>query len=57
MRDDELFQILHEKYPNCEIEVLNINDWELEKLIEFITDDIIIKRPYVVDALKTCLDS
>lgn len=52
MMDDEIFQILQEKYPKCDIEVLNINDWELEKLIEFITDDIIIKRPYVVRCFK-----
>lgn len=52
MLDVEVNRILSEKYPNCEIEVLNINDWDLNKLIEFITDDIIIKRPYVVRCLK-----
>lgn len=40
--------IISEKFPNCNVEVITPDVFELEKLIEYITDDIVIYKPYSV---------
>ncbi|WP_405293630.1 hypothetical protein [Methanobrevibacter sp.] len=41
-------RIISEKFPNCNVEVIQPDFLELEKLIEYITDDIIIYNPHSV---------
>lgn len=48
MIDSECNQVLADKYPDCEIEILNASDWQLDKLIEYILDDIFVVKPYSV---------
>lgn len=40
--------IIHEKFPTCDVEVITPGIFELEKLIEYITDDIIVYKPHSV---------
>lgn len=40
--------IISEKFPNCAVEVLNPDIFELDELIEYITDDIVIYKPFSV---------
>ena len=40
--------IISEKFPNCDVEVLTPDVFELEKLVEYITDDIIVYKPHSV---------
>lgn len=40
--------IIKEKFPNFDVEVITPDVFELEMLIEYIADDIIIFRPYSV---------
>jgi len=37
--------VIREKFPNCDVEVIAPDFFELNKLIEYITDDIIIIKP------------
>ena len=41
-------KIISEKFPNCDVEVITPDVFELEKLIEYITDDIVIHKPHSV---------
>lgn len=41
-------EIISEKFPNCDVEVLTSDVFEIEKLVEYITDDIVVYRPYSV---------
>ena len=38
-------KIIDEKFPNCDVEVLTEDIFELDKLLEYITDDIVIYNP------------
>ena len=38
-------KIIKEKFPNCDVEVLTVDIFELDKLLEYITDDIVIYNP------------
>lgn len=40
--------IIREKFPDCDVEVLTPDVFEIEKLIEYITDDILVYKPYSV---------
>ncbi|MCQ2970407.1 MAG: hypothetical protein MJ226_02375 [archaeon] len=40
--------IIKENFPNYNVEVITPNIFELEKLIEYITDDILIYKPYSI---------
>ena len=38
--------IIGEKFPNCNVEVIQLDFLELDMLIEYITDDIIVYKPH-----------
>ena len=40
--------IICEKFPDCDVEVIEPELFELDELIEYITDDIVVKKPYSV---------
>ena len=40
--------IISEKFPNCNVEVIQTDFLEIEKLIEYITDDIIVYNPHSI---------
>lgn len=40
--------VISEKFPNCNVEVILPDFLEIEKLIEYITDDIIIYNPHSI---------
>lgn len=40
--------IISEKFPNCNVEVITPDVFELEKLIEYITDDIVVYKPHSI---------
>ena len=40
--------IIRKKFPDCDVEVIEPGIFELEKLIEYITDDIIVYKPFSV---------
>ncbi len=40
--------IIQEKFPNCDVEVITPDIFEIEQLIEYITDDIVVYKPFSV---------
>lgn len=40
--------IILEKFPNYDVEVITPDVFEIEKLVEYITDDIIVYKPFSV---------
>lgn len=40
--------IILEKFPNCDVEVITPDVFEIDLLIEYITDDILIFKPHSV---------
>ena len=40
--------IIREKFPNCNVEVIRPDFLELEKLVEYITDDIVVYKPHSI---------
>ena len=40
--------IISEKFPNCNVEVIEPDFFELKQLIEYITDDIIVYKPHSI---------
>ena len=40
--------LISEKFPNCEVEVIGPDFLEIDKLVEYITDDIIVFNPHAV---------
>ena len=40
--------IISEKFPNCNVEVIEPDLFEVEELIEYISDDIVVYRPHSV---------
>lgn len=41
-------KVIREKFPTCDVEVISPGIFELEQLIEYITDDIVIKKPHSI---------
>lgn len=41
-------RIISEKFPNCNVEVITPGVFETEQLIEYITDDIVIYKPFSI---------
>ena len=40
--------IISEKFPNCDVEVIKPDVFEIEQLVEYITDDIVVHNPHSV---------
>lgn len=40
--------IISEKFPNCNVEVIKPGFFELEMLVEYIADDIVVYNPHSV---------
>ena len=40
--------IISEKFPNCNVEVIQPDFLELEMLVEYISDDIIVYNPHSI---------
>ncbi|WP_298521160.1 hypothetical protein [uncultured Methanobrevibacter sp.] len=40
--------IIQEKFPNCDVEVLTPDIFEIEKLVEYINDDIVVYKPFSI---------
>lgn len=40
--------VIKEKFSECEVEVITHDVFETEKLVEYITDDIIVYKPFSV---------
>lgn len=38
--------IISQKFPKCNVEVIQPDFFEVEKLVEYITDDIIVYKPH-----------
>ena len=41
-------KIISEKFPNCNVEVIRPDVFETEQLIEYITDDIVVYKPFTI---------
>ncbi|MBQ2653751.1 MAG: hypothetical protein IJF83_09345 [Methanobrevibacter sp.] len=40
--------VISEKFPNCDVEVITPDVFELGMLVEYITDDIVVYNPFSV---------
>ena len=40
--------IISEKFPNCDVEVITPDIFEIDDLVEYITDDIVVYKPFSV---------
>ncbi len=40
--------IISEKFPKCDVEVLTPDVFELDQLVEYITDDIVVYKPHTI---------
>jgi len=40
--------VIKEKFPTCNVEVIGPDVFELDKLVEYITDDILVYKPHSV---------
>lgn len=40
--------VIREKFPTCDVEVITPDVFEMEDLIEYITDDILVYKPHSV---------
>lgn len=40
--------VIGQKFPNCDVEVMQPGIFELEMLIEYITDDIVVYQPHSI---------
>ena len=40
--------VIREKFPNCDVEVIEPDFFEIERLVEYITDDIVVYKPFSV---------
>lgn len=40
--------IIREKFPNCDVEVITLDVFELEQLVEYICDDIVVFKPFSI---------
>ena len=48
-------KIISEKFPNCNVEVIRPDFFEIEQLIEYITDDIIVYEPHSILVYKNMI--
>lgn len=39
---------ISEKFPNCDVEVIAPDVFEIEQLVEYITDDIVVYNPHSI---------
>ncbi len=46
--DVDYEEIIKDKFPNCNVEVLTPDIFELENLAEYITDDILVYNPHII---------
>lgn len=47
--------IISEKFPNCNVEVILPDIFEIKQLIEYITDDIVIYNPYSINVNRNLI--
>ena len=40
--------IFSEKFPTCNVEVISPDVFEIDDLVEYITDDIVVYRPHAI---------
>ena len=40
--------IIREKFPNCNVEVITPDVFEMDELVEYITDDVVIYKPHTI---------
>lgn len=40
--------LISEKFPNCDVEVIKPDFFEIEQLLEYITDDIVVYSPFSI---------
>ena len=40
--------IISEKFPTCNVEVIKPDVFEIEQLVEYITDDIVVYNPFSI---------
>lgn len=40
--------VIREKFPKCDVEIITPDVFEIEHLIEYITDDIVVYRPHSI---------
>ena len=40
--------VIKEKFPKCDVEVITPDVFEIEMLVEYITDDIVVYKPFSV---------
>lgn len=41
-------KIISEKFPTCNVEVIKPDVFEIEQLVEYITDDIVVYKPFSI---------
>lgn len=41
-------KIISKKFPNCNVEIIKPDFFEIEQLVEYITDDIVVYKPFSV---------
>ena len=44
--------IIKEKFPSCDVEVITPDVFEVDALVEYITDDIVVYKPFSVMVYK-----
>ena len=40
--------IICEKFPNCNVEIITPDVFEINQLVEYITDDIVVYKPFSI---------
>lgn len=48
IRMEEIEKVLFDKFPTSDVEIIRSGDFEIEKLIEYITDDIVVVKPKIL---------
>lgn len=41
-------RIICEKFPNCNVEIITPDVFEIDQLVEYITDDIVVYKPFSI---------
>ena len=47
--------IIREKFPKCDVEVITPGIFEIDQLIEYFTDDIIVYQPHSIMVYRNML--
>ena len=45
-------KIISDKFPNCDVEIITPDVFDLDRLVEYITDDIVVLKPHSVMVYK-----